>query len=436
MEKRHVFLGAGTASVNAIRTMRQMGCDDPVVLIAKEPPYSRMVLPYYLERGISEGHTQTLSFDQLEQWGVLHRFGRRVKSLDGQGKCVVLDNDESVSYDNLVIATGSSAVKPPIAGVDLPMVHRFWTMEDAQRVHALLKPDSRAVMVGAGFISFTILNGVLKRSASLTVVEAEPRILPRMIDATGAGLVHEWLKGKGVTFFCGQRLERIEARGERAALTFSDGGSVDADLVIMATGVKPNLDWAQGSGLTIDHGILVNDKLESNLDNVYAAGDVAQGANRIDGKQEVHAIETTAMEHGRVIGANLAGKTTVYKGSLLMNIVGVAGLDAASFGAWNDASAEVIEATRPERYHHRKLLLKNNRLMGVILVSPSHETWAGNEMGMLKGLVQVQAPLGEWAAKIKEDPFHIKPFYLSQNVVGQLLPESVLPSPSLSPRSM
>ena len=157
------------------------------------------------------------------------------------------------------------------------------------------------VMVGAGFIAFTILNSILSLGARLTIVEIAPRILPRMVDDAGAALVEAWLKKHGVKIRTAAALTRVEEAQGKKRLKFRKGSDLVADLVIMATGIKPNLEWLQGSGIRMNHGILVDDHLRSSVPNVYAAGDVAEGKDGVTGMPAVHAIEPTAMEHGRVV---------------------------------------------------------------------------------------------------------------------------------------
>jgi NAD(P)H-nitrite reductase large subunit len=432
--KKHLIVGAGTAGYNAVRTLRQLGSTDEITLVSAETPYSRMVLPYYLEQGITEAHTQTLSPNQLEKLGVTTVFGRRAVSLDAKARKLKLDNDDELAYDDLLIATGSSAVKLPLPGCDGERVYSFWTLADAKGLHAHIAPDSHVAMVGAGFIAFTILNGIMQRAGKVTIVEVAPRILPRMVDDTGAGLVSAWLEARGVTLRTGVRLKGIGDKGKKKVLSFEDGSSFQADVVVMATGIKANLDWLKGSGVEIKQGIVVDDHLRSSVPSIYAAGDVAEGRNRISGKPEVHAIEPTAMEHGRVVGANMAGHDVAYPGSLMMNIVGVAGLDIASFGSWEASGAEVIEAVRPERSSYRKYLLQGDKLIGAIYTGTDDETWAGNELGMLKGLVQSGQGLGPWKDYLKHRPFDVKTPYLATHTVSALMPSTVLGQPSPSPR--
>jgi NAD(P)H-nitrite reductase large subunit len=206
-----------------------------------------------------------------------------------------------------------------------------------------------------------------------------------------------------------------------------------ADVVIMATGIRTNLEWLKDSGIAIRRGIVVDDQLRSNVANVYAAGDVAEGKDMITGEAAVHAIEPTAQEHGRVVGANMAGKAVRYRGSLLANIVEVCHLDVASFGAWDDAGAEVVTGLRADRPLYRKMLFRGDRLTGAIILGPSSDIWTTNDVGMLKGLVQSGAGLGAYKAHLQKSPFDVKTAFIAARTTGRLLPETVLGRPSKAP---
>lgn len=441
MARRHLVIGGGTAGINAIRTIREEESErSEITLVSAEKPYSRMVLPYYLDRSIAESHVYTGTAKVLSDWGVKTYVGKRVGHLDTRGNVATLDGGTKVEYDDCLICTGSSPVKAPVPGADGARVHSFWTLEQCKQLIADVKAGSHVVMVGAGFISFTILNSILALGARLTIVEIAPRILPRMIDATGAALVEEWLKGHGVAIRTNARLAKIDdvpsARGSktiRKRLRFAAGADLVGDVVIMATGIKPNLGWLEDSGIRVNQGVVVDDHLRSNVPNVYAAGDVAEGPERVAGGAVVHAIEPTAQEHGRIVGANMAGKDVAYRGSLNMNIVEVARLDIASFGAWDDPKGEAAVALKRDRHAYRKLLFTGDRLTGAIIVGPSSEIWTTNDVGMLKGLVQTQIALGPWKDHLKKHPFDVKPAYLACKTAGALLPETVLGRPAKAP---
>src|SRR5213076_1093082 len=181
-----------------------------IVLVSAERPYSRMVLPYYLDRSIAESHVFTATPRVLADWGVKAQLGRRAATLDTKANACALDDGTKVEYDDCLIATGSSPVKAPVPGADGRAVHSFWTLDEAHAVLAEIAAGGHVVMVGAGFIAFTILNSILALGAKLTIVEVAPRILPRMIDDRGAKLVEDWLTKHGVAIRTGAKLTRIE----------------------------------------------------------------------------------------------------------------------------------------------------------------------------------------------------------------------------------
>jgi len=434
MATRHVVIGGGTAGMNAIRTIREEeAARSEITLVSAEKPYSRMVLPYYLDRSIAESHVFTATPRVLADWGVKAHLGRRVTALDAKANACTLDDGTTLEYDDCLIATGSSAVRAPVPGADGRGVHSFWTLDEARAVLAEIARGSHVVMVGAGFIAFTILNSILALGAKLTIVEMEPRILPRMIDDAGATLVEGWLAKHGVAIRTGARLAKIEDAKGRKRLRFAAGGDIVCDVVIMATGIKTNLEWLKGSGVTINRGVIVDDHLRSSVPNVYAAGDIAEGRDLITGEPAVHAIEPTAQEHGWVAGANMAGKDVRYRGSLIINIVEVCHLDVASFGAWDEAKAEAASGVKPDRPAYRKLLWRGDRLTGAIILGPSSDIWTTNDVGMLKGLVQSGVSLARFKAYLKRNPFDIKPAFIASKTTSALLPETILGRPSKAP---
>jgi NAD(P)H-nitrite reductase large subunit len=225
----------------------------------------------------------------------------------------------------------------------------------------------------------------------------------------------------------------IEDAKSRKRVRVKSGPDILCDLVIMATGIRTNLAWLKDSGVTINRAVVVDDHLRSNVPTVYAAGDVAEGRDLISGQPAVHAIEPTAQEHGRVVGANMAGRDVRYRGSLIVNIVEVCHLDVASFGAWDDADAEVITGLRRDRPAYRKMLFRGPRMVGAIILAPSNDIWSGNDVGMLKGLVQTGVDLGSFKEHLRQHPFDLKPAYIAAQTTGQLLPETVLGRASKAP---
>jgi NAD(P)H-nitrite reductase large subunit len=430
---RHVIIGGGPAAINAIETIRAI--DDgaaSVTLVSDEPAYARMVLPYWLAGHIPEGQVYTADDAYYDRLRVERKIGRRATRLDPEGKTVTLDDGSTLPFDDLLIATGSSAAIPPIPGADLPGVQPLWTLAQTEAVlqAAADKARPEVVLVGAGFIGFIVLNAMYKRGWNLHVVEMAGHVLPRMLDAESAGLVERWLRDRGVALHLGTTVRGITAAGSRKRVALANGGEVGADLVVLATGIRPNVAWLDGSGVALDQGVLVNDRMQTNVPHVYAAGDVAQGPDLYGDRPAVHAIQPTAVDHGRVAGANMAGREVRYPGSLLMNILDACGLQCASFGRWNEPGAETTAIVNPARPVCRKLLWTGDRLTGAVFVGPASDLGMLNDVGMVKGILQTQTPLGEWKAFLCDNPFDVRRPYVALKVAELLAGTTLLGRPA------
>jgi NADPH-dependent 2,4-dienoyl-CoA reductase/sulfur reductase-like enzyme len=423
----YLIAGAGPAGLAAVDTVREFGDGTPITLVSDETPYSRMVLPYLMDGTIPEEHVYTASEEYLASKGVEGLFGKRVASIDGSG-AATLDDGTALTFEKALIATGSSATRPPIPGADGTNVFNLWTLVDAKNV--LARRGGEVVVVGAGFIAFTCLDALIKLASKVTVIEVEDRILPRMVDAEAAALVRSWLEERGVEFLVGVKVAGIEDAGGRKRVSVEGGHGLDADVVVTATGIKPNLDFVEGSGLDTDFGIRVDSRLGTSLPNVFAAGDVAQGPVIGGAEPEVHAIEPTAIEHGRVAGANLAGAGIDYWGSLLINIVSVQKLQIASFGNWSGTGGEVLTIKNPSGPIYRKLVFNNDTMVGATLLGRPDDVAMLNDMGMVKGLIQTRAKLGEWRKYLDRHPLDVRRPYVASRAADELLRRRLLGRPS------
>ena len=433
MAARHVIIGGGPAATNAMETIRQLDGAAEIALVCDEPAHSRMALPYWLAGNIPEEHTHTGDADYFQRLSVDARIGSRVSRVDPAGNTVQLADGDTLPFDNLLIATGSSPLAPPFPGTDLPGVQPLWSLaHTASVLDATANIDKpRVVLVGAGFIGFIVLNAMFKRGWQLAVVEREGQVLPRMLDAGAAEVVEAWLASRDVAVHTGTSVQQITSgSGGEKSVELADGTQLAADIVIIATGIKANVDLLDGSGIETEEGILVNDRMQTNFSHVYAAGDVAQGPVMYSDRREIHAIQPTAVDHGRVAGANMAGQTVNYPGSLLMNVVDVCGLQTASFGAWNDASAETMTMSNPSGHIYRKLLWQGDHVVGAIFAGRSNDVGMLTDVGMVKGILQTKVSLGPWKGFLAENPFDIRRAYVASGVAGRLVKSTLLGSPT------
>jgi NADPH-dependent 2,4-dienoyl-CoA reductase/sulfur reductase-like enzyme len=415
---QHVIIGAGPAGVIAAETLHKLDPGSRVVIVGDEPepPYSRMAIPYYLidridERGTylrkNDGHFAALNTEV--------RHGR-VTAVDTKAGKVKLESGDDLAYDRLLIASGSHPVSPPISGVDLPNVHPCWTLEDARGIAALAKPGAKVVLMGAGFIGCIILEALAARGVDLTVVEMENRMVPRMMNDTAGGLIKRWCESKGVKVFTSTKVKSIESGKAKQPLklTLDDGQSLEADLVISATGVRPNVAFLEGSGIKTDFGVVVDEYLKTSVDGVYAAGDVAEGKDFSTGGYSVQAIQPTAADHGRIAATNMAGRKAHHQGSVNLNVLDTMGLVSSSFGLWAGVDGgDSAEQHDPDRFAYLNLQFQDDVLVGASSLGLTEH------VGVLRGLIQSKTRLGGWKKKLMDNPNRIMEAYLgSTQAVG------------------
>ena len=240
------------------------------------------------------------------------------------------------------------------------------------------------------------MKSLVERGADLTVIAGRSgQILRSMMTPTGSSMLQRWLELKGVHVVTTGNVERIEA-GPKLIM---DTQTIDADLIILATGVHPNVEFLEGTGAKIDKGIIVDDHMRTHVPQIYAAGDVAQGRDFSTGEWIVHALQPTATEHGRVAAQNMAGRDVPYQGSLGMNVLDTLGLTSYTFGLWQGRDGDdVVETVDEANFLYTRLVFEGDVLVGAITIGNTQH------VGAVRGLIQTRRHLGEWKQRLMEQP--------------------------------
>jgi NAD(P)H-nitrite reductase large subunit len=364
--------------------------------------------------------------------------------VDVAKKSVALDDGSTLAYDRLLIATGSSPASPPIPGIDSDGVLHCWTLKDARDIAKRAVKGARVLQMGAGFIGCIIMESLAARGVQLTVVEMGDRMVPRMMGPTAGGMIKEWCEKKGVRVFTGTRVEAIESGSATTAtpaqsegllsrlahavglghheapapaatsdaplkVRLSNGQSLEADLVISATGVKPNIGFLETSGIKCLLGVLTDEHLQTNAPGVYAAGDCAEAFDKVSCKTIVSAIQPNAAEQARVAALNMVGQKTELRGVTQINVLDTLGLISTSFGDWQGApGGEHVELTDKAAGRHLSLQFGGDRLVGCNSVG-----WT-EHVGAMRGLVEGQVKLGaDWKQRLLKDPTQLMAAYLA-----------------------
>ena len=417
---RHVIIGTGPAGVIAAEHIRAADAEAEITLIGQEDesPYSRMAIPYFIEGKIApEGTHLRHDPEHFRSRNIVVLRGRRVTSVNPGAHEITLEGGETMGYDRLLLATGSSPALPPVQGVDLPGVTPCWTLAQARGLAERLKDDAHVVLVGAGFIGTIIMDAIGSRKLKLTVVESETHMTPRMMSRAGGDLMSAWCAGKGVDVLTETMVSSISQGGRGLQVALNNGTTLDADIVVTATGVRPNIGFLEGSGIETAEGILIDEYMRTSAPDVYAAGDVAQGRDYSRDGKAVHAIQPTAAEHAQVAARNMMGEQQEYRGSLIMNVIAVLGMTVYSFGRWEGGEGcEVAEVADAGKNRYNRLVFEGDYLVGAIHIG------AMEQIGVYRGLIQNRYPLGEWKQHLMENPTRIIEAYLGLTDYGLQIP--------------
>lgn len=409
----YVIVGAGPAGVAAAETLAKAAKGSEIVLVGgePEPPYSRMAIPYVLTGNVGEDGTYLRKTENWYEDRNIRYIHGRAESLSVADGSLRLAGGADLKYEKLLISTGARPIKPPISGLDLPGVHHCWTLEDVRNIKGLTGEGKDVILIGAGFIGSIILEALLASGSNLTVVEAEDRMVPRMMNQVAGNMIKAWCEKKGVTVLTSTRVAGVaQADGGRLEVDLG-GDKKTVDLVVVAAGVKPNADFLDGSGIKVEDGILVDNHLKTSADNVYAAGDCAKGPD-FSGGWSVHAVQPTAVEHGRIAALNMAGQVTPYKGSLQMNVLDTAGLISTSVGLFDGVEGgDEAEELNEQRFKYIRLTFKGDHMIGALTLGRT------DSIGVLRGLIHTPVSLGPWKEKLMADPAKFVEAYIDRTQV-------------------
>jgi len=360
-----VIIGAGPAGVSVAETVRSVERQAELVMLSAEPfpPYSPPAMADHFITG-SDTHLWR-GVDWPKRTGVAYRKRVQVVAIEPEAHRLRLANGKTLKYDRLVIATGSR-LYAPLKGVDRPGVYNFKSLSAAEAlVKEIKKGKARtALIVGAGFIGMEIALLLRELGVEVTQIEMLDQVMAGMLDADTAAIALNLMLERGVDVRLKTKAIAFTSRERATGVKLESGQTLKADVLIAATGVKPNLDFLEGSGIAHRWGITVDDHLRTNAPDVYAAGDVAETRDRLTGETYVHAIFPNAVEQGRVAGLNLLGHDVTYEGADRMNSLKHLGLPIMAVGL--KQGDEVLQSRRNGSL--RTLYLQENHLAGFQLV--------------------------------------------------------------------
>lgn len=395
---RYVIVGNGAAAVTAVETLTEVDPKAIIEVYGEEPywAYRRPQLPEFLAGGVEEGKILIHPPAWYGEHGVSVRRGVRVEALEPSSGTIRLADGRTVSYDRLLLTTGAASFIPPLAGVDLEGVFSLRTLDDARSIRAYAQNCRRAIVLGGGLLGLEAARALRSLGLEVAVIEVYGWLLPRQLDRPGGEILGGIIAGMGIQVLTGSAAECLAGRdGRVSGLRLEDGREVEGELVLISAGVRSRVELARQAGLAVNRGIVVDGHLRTSIEGIYAAGDCAEFEGRVYG------ILPAAWEQARAAAQNMAGRETLYSGTIPSTTLKVVGVDLTSIGEVQPSGDGFVELRRsePEAGRYVKLVLREGRLVGAILLGER------KRVRLFNRLIAGQADVSAYAERLLEPDF-------------------------------
>ena len=402
MHSKHLIVGSSHAALEAATAIRFLDAEGSVTLLTRDArlPYSPTILPYVVS-GRSEPNNVILRDETWFRDNAINFVPRAtVIAIDPSQSSLRLDSNETWTYERLLIATGAAPVLPPVYGLADFAFHVLRSMDDAIDLRAAIGAAKSAIVLGAGLIGMHAAENMAKAGIAVTVVELEKHVLSAYFEPRASKIIEDVFARNGVRMLTGRTIVGVDGAGDRCFAALDDGRKIVADLLLVCVGAKPNVKFLDGSGIAINSGIVVDERMRTNLPNIWAAGDVAEAGSLWGGKV-VNGILPNAVEQGRIAGLDMADDSALvpFPGAVPLNTYSFFGQQAVSVGRGAaDVDCEIIERADGEKSIYRRIVLKDDQLVGIATINDFVDA------GIMWQLIRRRADLSGVKAAFVADP--------------------------------
>lgn len=386
--KQYVIIGNGVAAAACIEGIRSVCSDGKITVISEEkhPVYCRPLISYYLE---GKTDTERMKYREdgfYEKNGCTVLYGKRAVKIDKDKNTVSLDDGTTLSYTELCVASGSSPFVPPFKGLEsVPQKFSFMTLDDSLALEKAVNKASRVLIVGAGLIGLKCAEGIKDRAGSITVCDLAQRVLSSILDGDSAAVVQKHHENNGIRFMLSDSVEQFDKNTAR----MKSGETVEFDVLVLAVGVRANTELVKSVGGDVDRGIIVDEKMQTSVPGIFAAGDCTQGDDITFGSKRVLALLPNAYQQGFCAGVNMAGGEAVFDKGVPMNSIGFFGMHVMTAGTYYDESCGGEVYTEKDGEGIKKLFIKDGLLKGFILIGKTER--AGIYTSMIREKIPVDS---------------------------------------------
>jgi NADH oxidase (H2O-forming) len=365
-KEKYLIIGNGIGGYNAADSIRKRNAEADIHMLSSEKvlTYYRPQLSDYISKDIADKRFFVSPEEWYDKNNIKVTLGVRVEKINKDNNTVTLNNGSELSYDKLILATGASNFLPPVKGFEKKGVFVLRDLEDAKNIKAEMKQAKNAVVVGGGLLGLEAAWEIKNSGMNVTIVELMPHLLSLQLDEEGSILFEKTAAESGITALTGEGAVEVLGNGSVTGLKLKSGKFIEADLILFSVGIRPNLNLAKEAGIAVNRGILVNEKMETSIANIYACGDNAELNGRIYGNWPA------ASEMGKTAGANAVGEEAAFKDFVSSVVFNAINSQIFSAGDVKPAGSniEVLSSINAEKRVYKKLFFKDKILVGGILM--------------------------------------------------------------------
>lgn len=394
---QYLIIGSSHAGLAALEAIRLLDENGSITMVTREDslPYSPTILPYVISGEMAPEVIHLRDRSYFDQLSVNFRSGSAVTRINLDEKWVKLESGGKINYEKLLLATGADAAIPSFPGIESAPYQVVRTLEDALKVRDSIQTAKSAIVIGAGLIAMHTAENLAQSDLQATLIVRRQVSLFAYFDGAAARMIEHIFNDHGVTLATGSGVSEISATDGGCQVTLESGKVISADLLLLAAGVRPRISYLDGSDIEVDRGILVNEKMRTSAQDVWAAGDVAQAPGFFDAGKTINATLPNATVQGRIAGMDMVRDPAMkpYLGSSGLNTFNFFGHHGFSLGlATVTESTDEVEVNTvylPSSQRYQKLVFQNNRLVGVSAIN------AELDPGILRELIQRKVDLAE-----------------------------------------
>ncbi|MFC5731769.1 nitrite reductase large subunit NirB [Cytobacillus gottheilii] len=366
MKKQLVMIGNGMAGVRAIEEILKLNKEEfEITIFGKEPypNYNRIQLSHVLQGDTTVAEIIMNDWDWYKENHIQLFTNESIVKINPENKTVESSNGRITAYDKLIIATGSSPFILPVKGADKQGVTGFRDIQDCEVMIKTAESYKKAVVIGGGLLGLEAARGLIDLGMTVDVVHLMPHLMERQLDPTASQMLQRELESQGMNFLMEKQTEEILGEERVTGIRFTDGSETAADLVVMAVGIKPNIELAAACGLEVNRGIVVNDYIETSIPDIYAVGECAEH------REVTYGLVAPLYEQAKVLAETIVGKReSTYEGSITGTQLKVSGVDLYSAGEiMDDPSVKAIKVHNEFDGIYKKILVRDNKIAGIVL---------------------------------------------------------------------